>query len=89
MGLLVWAAIDDVLAAETSALDDVLAAAQDNDCLQYAPVKVPARAEAVPIYSVPAVAGIRIARSPGVTVGLVGGSYPLCDPLYLFMSLQR
>jgi hypothetical protein len=89
MVLLVWATIDDALAAQTPELDDDVAAALDNDCLQYAPVKVPARAEARPIYSVPALAGVRTARLPAATLGSVGGSCPLADPLYLFMSLQR
>ncbi len=83
--LLVWAAIDDALAAQTPELDDDVAAALDNDCLQCAPVEVLARVEGLPIYSVPAVA-----HSPASTNGgLSGDSYPLSDPLYLFMSLQR
>jgi hypothetical protein len=87
--LLVWAALDDVLAAQTPEADDDVAAAQDNDCLQCAPVKVPARTEARLVYSVPLAADIGAAPSPAATAGSVGGSCPLCDPLYLFMSLQR
>lgn len=89
VGLLVWAAIDDALAARTLDVDDELAAAQDNDCLQYEPVKIAPRAAAMPLYSVPIAADIDLARSSAVTLSSVGGAYPLSGTLYWFMSLQR
>jgi hypothetical protein len=86
--LLVWAAIDDALAAQTPDPDDDVAAALDNDCLQSEPVKVPTRAEA-DVNSVPLVGGIHIASSPAAAISTSLGSYPVSQLLYLFMSLQR
>jgi hypothetical protein len=88
--LLFWAAFDDVLAAQTPDLDDDIAAALDNDCLQDAPLNVLARREAqrimrtCPPHSVslgPRAGQARSSDPPS-------GSRRLADPLYLFMSLQ-
>ncbi len=84
--LLLWAAFDDVLAAQTPEPDDDLAAALDNDCVQYAPVMVPARAET----SVPVAADIDIPLGLTATVRpSIDHAFSLADPLYVFMSLQR
>jgi hypothetical protein len=89
VALLVWATIDDALAAQTPELDDDVAAALDNDCLQSASVKVPTRAEALPLYLSPREAAALLACSPAsANSRSVGGSHPLSDPLYQFMSLQ-
>ncbi len=84
--LLVWATFDDVLAAQTAEPDDDLAAALDNDCVRYAPVKAPSRAE----IQMPVAADIDI------PLGLIPTLRPsldhallLADALYMFMSLQR
>jgi hypothetical protein len=82
--LLLWAAFDDVLAAQTPEPDDDLAAALDNDYVQLAPVRVLSRAVA----SVPLAGDIDIPVS-STTAFRRDHSFRLADPLYLFMSLQR
>src|SRR5262249_15286228 len=89
VALLAWAGLDDALAAQTPELDDDVTASVDNDCLQYAVVKVPTRAEARLISQAPFAADVDLARSPLPAIDSVRGPHLLCNPLYLFMSLQR
>jgi hypothetical protein len=89
--LLLWAAFDDVVAAQTPNLDDDIAAALDNDCLCDASVNVLARAETERIMrTCPPQAGtIAIRPTPRMT-GSVRPSEAcrFSDSLFCFMSLQ-
>jgi hypothetical protein len=89
--LLFWAAYNDVLAAQTPEVDDDVAAAIDNDYVQCAPVNVPLRAMAQPLWLgqghhsfLVDEAGGRALRTPSVHSLLAF----LTSPLYQFMSLQ-
>ena len=90
--LLFWAAFDDVLAAQTPDLDDDIAAALDNDCLQGVPLNVLARAETQRMMCTGTPHLATIALSPRAATARASappsGSRRLADPLYLFMSLQ-
>jgi hypothetical protein len=90
--LVVWAAVDDALAAATPEPDDDIAAAADNDSLQSPVVHVQVQVELQDLMS---------ACLPHVVTAITGGTadvttalppnpaYRLADSLYLLMSLQR
>jgi len=91
--LLVWAAVDDALAAETPEPDDDIAAAVDNDSLQSPVVHIQVRAETQNVMSswLPHVVTTAITRGTVDVAAALPQSptYQLADSLYLLMSLQR
>jgi hypothetical protein len=91
--LLFWAAFNDVLAAQTPEVDDDLAAAMDNDYIQCAPVNVPSRATAHPLWLGQGHHSVLVDMA-GARAALRATSFhpllaSLTNPLYQFMSLQR
>jgi hypothetical protein len=89
-GLLIWAVFDDIVASQTPDPDDDVAAAADNDCLQWVPLSLQFRADSQsemvsPACSDGAAPGTRIVR----TLSTLPASHHLSNPLYLLMSLQR
>jgi hypothetical protein len=89
--LLIWAAVDDAIAAQTPEPEDEIAAAVDNDSLQSPAVHVQVRAELQDVIS----ACLSHAATAGIapnTVALAtapSDAYRFVNALYSLMSLQR
>jgi hypothetical protein len=89
-GLLIWAVFDDIVAAQTPELDDDIAAAADNDCLQWTPVSWQFRDDAQSDFVSRACShGLATDRASVRTLCSPGASYCFLNSLYLFLSLQR
>jgi hypothetical protein len=88
-GLLIWAALDDIVAAQTPDPDDDIAAAADNDCLQWAPLSLQFRANSRREMVFRARAHRAAPGAAIVRFSMPHASSCLRNPLYLFMSLQR
>lgn len=91
-GLLCWAGFNDVLAAQTPELDDDIAAALDNDCVQCTSVRPESRTHAKRCLPAERHLESQVALATDlVSADMVRrhGRPSPADPLYQFMSLQR
>jgi hypothetical protein len=89
-GILVWAVFDDIVAAQTPDPDDDIAAAADNDCVEWTPVSLEFQAESQREIAARACApGLAPGAATVRTFSSPGRSSCLSNPLYLLMSLQR
>jgi hypothetical protein len=93
IGLLCWAGFNDILAAQTANIDENIAAAADNDCIQSTTPRPNMPTDAKRFWPGERHVSSQVAHASGIAqtnmICRQAGSSAIADPLYQFMSLQR